>query len=375
MLNNLEPSYKIKFNFITIILLTVNVLNVYSKNILYGYNNFSLDMYEGFVTDKNKMHLNIIDQYAKGINLSVSKKVTGNRDWHKYYNYPEVGFEFIYFNPGNPEVIGNVFSLAKYIDLNLLEPGPFDFDYRMSLGVAYSTKVFDPKTNYTNTFFSKHINFFFKFDLNTEIVIYKPYNIYLTGGVSLLHVSNGETKLPNDGISAMTYFIGLTKKGEAKTSDQKNNVKGKIKKIRISVSPLVGFKEDWRYGSDKFLELSISSDLAFQLNKKQLLGFGMDVFYDESKKYYSNQNEDPVSTNKESLSGGISLQHQLCLYPLNIVLKTGINLINNELVNFKSYNLVGIKYFIIPSVYLSLYHKSHGPFYGDNIFWGAGYEF
>jgi len=90
---------------------------------------------------------------------------------------------------------------------------------------------------------------------------------------------------------------------------------------------------------------------------------------------YSNHNTEPVSTNKESVSGGLHLSHHLNLSPVFLVFKTGLNLINRKMVKSSSYHLAGIKYSIMPNLYVCMYHKSHGAFYGDNIQWGIGFEF
>jgi hypothetical protein len=290
--------------------------------------------------------------------------------------FPEMGFDFYCINLGNPKQLGYLYLLGRYIDFNMFQKGIFDVDFRSSLGASYVNKTFHPTENYRNVFFSKHVNFYFGFNLNTEVLVWPQKNVYLHAGAALLHASNGETKMPNGGISAMSYTLGFSMKtGQKPQGISRPENDEKLKKIKISLSPSFGVKEDWRWGSDKFIQFAMASDFLYRLNRKQWLGLGASIFYDESLMSYSNHNIEPVRTRKEATSGGFHFAHHFDLSPLFLVLNVGIVTWEHSGRVFWAYKQIGVKYNFLPKFFATLYHKSIGAFYGENILWGVGYEF
>ena len=361
------------YRLILILFLMFISWEVFSQSFL-NLTNYTCYYKRGIVSDNQKINNSIINGYNNGFCFSLSRFPKGNKPWHSIYNYPETGFDFQYVSIGNSKEIGDLFAFSHYIDFNLFNKHKIDLDFKMGLGMAIVTRTFDPSDNQKNIFFSKPVNFYFQFALSAEYPIWEKHQLFLSSGIQLEHASNGETKLPNSGISASNVYIGISKKSQVRSNEDYHPDMIKIKKFRISLLPTMGRKEYWQYGSEKYLELSLSSDILYAINRKQYLGIGFDVFYDETRKVYSNHNLEPVKTNSEALSGGVHLTHQFNLYPLFIVYKKGINLINKENLNSTTYNLLGLKYNVSPHFYFIMYHKSHGFFYGDNIQWGMGFE-
>jgi len=345
-----------------------------SQNFNYKLKNISVNYHRGFISDQNKRNKNVFDYYINGLEIVLSKIPDGSRAWHHVFNYPETGFSLSYFDLGNQNYLGRFFSVSRFVDFNLYETERFDLDFRSSLGISIVTKYFHPSENYKNTFFSKPLNFFFAFNMSSDYKIFKEKDLYLTSGLTLMHASNGTTKLPNNGISSFNLFLGFSKKDLTKPEFNAENREIKSKKIKIDILPTIGLKEHWLWGGDKYLALSLSTDILYTLNKKQLLGLGIGVFYDETLKQYSNHNVEPVEMDVEATAGSIQLTHHLNLYPFFIVFKKGFLLVNSENFPYKGYNLLGLRYFIIPKMYISMYHKSHKLFIGDNMQWGLGFE-
>ena len=329
---------------------------------------------QGYVPDASKIYTSVLNNYTNGVTVGLSNYTKGKKEWNKFYGYPEVGFLFHYEDLKNHEKLGSLFASARFINFNLFNFYELDANLRTFFGLAYASKIFDPVENYKNPFFSKHINFFFGVDLNIEYPVSKHNNLYAFTGFSLFHVSNGESRIPNKGMNNVNFNIGLSYRSIGKPEPD-TKVKIRNRKIYFTVLPTIGIKEDWRYGSDKFTQLSISSEFLYQTGFKSIIGIGIDYFYDETLKSYSNHNLEPVKNNTDATYGGMCLTYQLNLYPLILVFKSGPQIINAKDSFGTLYNLYGFKYFFTPRLFALMFHRSHGPLYGDNIEFGIGYSF
>lgn len=358
--------------FISVVILFCFTQILYSQGVFKGYKNYSLNYYKGYVSDANKVNGDLVNDYIKGFSFDLSRVPIGDKLWHEVFNFPETGYHFLWLDIGDKQKLGSLCALAKYVDFNIITNSRFDVDIRSSLGAAYANKIFDPVNNHENIIFSRHLNFFFEFNISAEYKIIKDKDFFLNGGISIMHASNGETRMPNGGLSATNYFIGLSKKNIAQKTESKID-NAKFDRFHFTLGSSIGRKEDWRWGSDKFLELSVSADFLYSLNKKQQIGIGLDMFYDESLMSYSNHNLEPVDTKSEAVSGGIHITHEFNLHPLYIIYKTGYHVLSD--VEKSNFNLIGFRYVVYENLYMHMYHKSHGFFYGDNMQWGVGFEF
>lgn len=347
-----------------------------AQNTFFNQYNFSTSFVQGYISDNNNYYDPIVNDYLKGINISVSKYAKGNRRWHTYYNQPEIGTNLNIVDLSNPDKLGYLFTLNRYIDFNIFNINRFDLDFRSGLGGSFVTKKFHPTQNYQNTLFSKNLNFYFDFWLTSEYQLKPSSDLYLHAGLALLHASNGETSVPNGGVSAFTYLIGISYKPTEKPKSQPiDELNGYKKKFRFLISPSFGLKEDWRWGSQKYIQAGFAADVLYAINKKQLVGIGFNAFYDEAKKYYSNHNTEPVTTDKDASNYGFHLTHQFNLYPLFLVLNLGVVSVGYDGAEYFSYKQMGIRYNFLPHVYATMYHKSRKSFYGENILWGIGFDF
>jgi hypothetical protein len=334
----------------------------------------SLDYSYGRLADNGRMFKSLITHPSQGLSLSLFSSPRKNNAWYRPNNQELDGTAFYFINLANNPSIGHLFGISRFMEFHLIGTQQFGLSIRSEMGGAYVSGTFDPTENYKNILISKHFNFLYGFALQAS---YQPVSLNGLGlktGISLLHVSNGETKIPNHGLNNMSYTAGIFYRpanSEVNSILKENPLE---KRWDLSVYPTIGWKEYWRYGGPKYLALSLSSELLYSINEKFMFGAGLDLFYDETLMVYSNHNEHPVSSAGEAIDGEIHLTALVNIARVQLLLRVGTPLYSGNGRYGKTHNTFGLKYNISDRFFLVMYHKSHGLFYGDNVQWGFGYS-
>lgn len=338
------------------------------------FSKISVDYSYGRLMNQGGLFTSLVGQPSNGLALSLYQAPRKNNIWYYSKSQALDGTSFYLINLANNPQLGSALALTRFVEFHLLKTEHVGVTFRNEIGAAWVSEIFHPTENYKNVLISKHLNFLYGFALQAS---YQPRvfnNIGLKTGISLLHISNGETKIPNYGINRLSYTAGIYYRPAAAPADKSIEKKGVENLWDLSVYPTIGWKEYWRYGGPKYLELSLSSELLYAINKKFMLGAGLDLFYDKTLMVYSNHNVQPVSSAGEAIDGELHLTALLNIARLQLLLRTGTAFYSGSGRYGKFHNTFGIKYHVSDRFFLVLYHKSHGLFYGDNVQWGFGYS-
>ena len=238
----------------------------------------------GYIMQHRNSMGHLIKGHITGVELNYALPTKGDKLWHYENNFPESGVALHVYFLANPDQLGRIYALAPYYDVGLKARNtPSRLYMRVSTGIAYADKKFDPATNYKNNVISTTINAFVNFKWYYKFELSKKLRI--DAGLNFSHASNGRFKTPNLGMNVLTLNAGLTYKmgqSEPKTIDKiDSSSKAKSRHELYGVAAL-GINEVGPPGGSKYF--SQSYILGYYYNKRNThkFGLGMDVFFCQS---------------------------------------------------------------------------------------------
>jgi hypothetical protein len=172
----------------------------------------------GFIMPHHQEIRSLIQKHITEYNLHVGWQTTGNKQWQREWNYPEVGTGFYYANLGNPDVLGDAKAAYLYYNMPFFRTQMFTMNFYLALGTAYLSNPFDFQENYTNIAIGSHYNIFANTNFEAQI---RTKNFVFYTDFGLTHYSNGGSKMPNLGLNIFAASLGL----KFKTIDVSKNRK------------------------------------------------------------------------------------------------------------------------------------------------------
>jgi hypothetical protein len=306
-------------------------------------------------------HTDILGYYITGhvpnININVGKKLKGNKQWHKLYNYPEIGFGY-YFAMLNNKYLGNVHAVYSYINIPLtskekkLSPN-LDF----SIGLSYFPKPFDIIDNYQNRIIGTHFNVYFKLGLGLEYKISDKLTVNSIFGVN--HYSNAKVKTPNLGINVLNFNLGLRYNFKNHKIINKEFEVENYKKNEIIVVYSAGMKATPKPLNRRYYASAFVIDYYRHTSQKSKLGGGLDLFYDGSQEYYY---QDDSITNRNWYDKnllGTHLSYGLIVNKVTFTFQVGYYLYDRLNINGNIYSRLGFRTYLTDKLLLNLTLKTH----------------
>jgi hypothetical protein len=236
----------------------------------------------GFILQHRNNMGHLVTGHIAGGEIDYVTPTKGDKAWHYENNFPETGIAFSYYYLGNPEQLGNLYAIAPFYDIPLKEKKTASrLHLRLSTGLAYSDKKFDPIKNHKNNVisvsFNAFVNFkwFYQFDINERTRI--------ETGLNFAHASNGKYKAPNLGINILTLNAGLTYKFKSKKEpvpiiciDSSSCAKSKHEIYALAA---VGFNEVEPPGGPKFIAQTYTLGYYYNLRNTHKFGGALDFYY------------------------------------------------------------------------------------------------
>lgn len=197
---------------------------------------------------------NLLTGHAWGLEGNLYWNACGNAQWHHYYNLPQRGIDVHFTDLGNPEQLGQQYSISPYIRLQLNSTSrKLNQFLKLGMGVGYTTKTWDLETNVKGLVIGSSFNaaIHIQYVLEGEINEKMRWNT----GLRIMHFSNGSFQLPNLGTNNLTLFAGLQmgkptpklKMEDYNWEEGNEMILGKYQ----AVSYEVGFRENFPPGGPK----------------------------------------------------------------------------------------------------------------------------
>lgn len=372
-------------------------------------NNYSIHLEGTYGTIlKHTKHLNnLVKGPVVGGELSVELQTMGEKDWHQYLGFPDIGLGAVVLNLGNDKMLGNLFALYPYLNFKLLRTNFIHVNLKAGAGASFLTKTFDNTAtnpmdlNTGNAAIGSKLNVYFAGGLNFTIPI--DYGFALVADMQWNHASNGSFYQPNSGINMLNASVGI-----AYAPYYKHSYTPRLRtRPRLSQYPAIEliaaggvrelyYKDDKQYPTGSFI-VAVYKPLgnAFRL------GLGVESFYDgvyngktEFKRTYLN--EDKLAN---KIRVGLALRPELVFGRFSAGIHFGMY-VYNPLKNLEPYNDASVAQLDKPLFYKYNVEEEDGWFYTraalqysmtDNLFlslglkthlhkaefieWGIGYRF
>lgn len=168
---------------------------------------FGTQVHYGFIIPHSTAIEDVADSNPYGIELSLNKLDLSYEGWSVYNRYSVSGIQLGYFNFQFPDTLGSTFLLTGFTEPIFISGNRSRFSVKMSIGMAYLTKVYDPVENPLNKFFSTRISFPLSVALRYKYRVSQ--SAFLNIAACYNHISNGNIKEPNYGMNYPTLSLGF----------------------------------------------------------------------------------------------------------------------------------------------------------------------
>ena len=324
----------------------------------------------GFIIPHSSSLRPIITNDTKFINVEASKQLNGTQDWHKLYNFPTLGFNYLYADFGN-DTLGKAHTLSSFLQFNIFRNKQIDLNYRISCGIAYMTERYHYVFNPLNTAISSKFNYHFNAAFNANFTIYK--NLILKTSVNFSHFSNGALKKPNYGLNLVHIGAGLLY--DIETKNRKSISEKSILKHQdnISVYAFWSTREAYNLTDTNFVVKTLSVDFNKNISQKSTFGIGFDVFHDKSMKTIYRREEQDFEPEKY-FNSGIHFLYEFHFNRLTMILQPAVYLLPWKKVDGFIYSRIGLRYNVTKSILINISLRNHLQT-AYCIEWGIGYKF
>lgn len=338
------------------------------------------NVYFGFIANHH-VGMEIYNSHFPSVEISLIKATYGKKFWEQLYGYPWIGLTYWYSNLGTSPYLGSVHALFPHINFELYSTRKVNYGLRIGAGVGYLTKTFDRINNYKHLAIGTHLNFAGNIMLDIR---YKANpRLYLTGGISLTHFSNGSFKLPNYGINIPAIHAGaayqLNKPNryiERRLYDPTKPFEFDMHHVfEIDFIGIVGYKNLDAIFGKKFLVYSLYGNIRKQISYKSRLGVGWDISYDDSDYKMLEKKQISVDNKFSLIKTGVSASYGLAMGRLSFDFNYGFYIYFNDVdkADGAFYHKIGLKYDITEKLFANVLLKTHWG-KADYIGWGIGYR-
>lgn len=333
--------------------------------------------YYGSIVEHNKDVAHLITGHPEGFILSYNKRSFGKKTWQALYNYPDIGFSFVYQNPKEP-ALGETFGLYAHYSFYFVKRL---FRFKIGQGIAYATKPYNLETNFKNIAYGSRLlsTTFAQFDF-IRPNIYKGLGLHF--GVAVVHYSNANVRAPNTSTNTLGIHFGLnydwnyTQQPEYQNQEITNTYSepwhfNGVLRFGLNESDYVGL------GQHPFLIISAYADK--RLNRRSSIVGGVDFFLSRFLKEEIEYRaiafpQDGIRGDEDWTRFGAFVGHELHFGKLAVVTQLGYYLYYPYDFEGRFYQRVGLKHKISDKFFGTLTLKAHGA-KAEAIEFGLGYRF
>ncbi len=322
-----------------------------------------LSQFYGSVLLHNSDISHLINAHPAGFILGYNRKTYGSKPWQRLYNYPDLGYSFIYQNMNNG-TLGANYGLFAHFNFYFLKR---NLQFRIGQGISYNTNPYDRITNFRNNAYGSH------FLSSTFLMLnYHKENIFkglgFKAGISIIHYSNANFKAPNTSTNTFALNAGLVydldggKSVEYLPTAKPEKV---VEPIRYNLVFRTGLNESDVVNSGQYGFVVLSAYADKRVGRRSALQLGADVFFSnflkELIRYQSiSFPENGVSADDDYKRVGLFVGHELFINKLSIGTQLGYYVYYPFDFEGKMYNRVSLKRYFGKKVFVAVSLKSHG---------------
>lgn len=332
----------------------------------------------GFLT-AHHLEMESFNSHFPSLEFSLSRSTYGKNQWEVMYHYPVTGLTYWSAWLGEPDIMGKAHALMPYISFPLTKSDKAEFDFRLSAGIGYLTKRFDRLENYKYIAIGSHLNAAINLMFEYR---WKPVNhLQLSGGIQLMHFSNGSVKTPNFGLNIPSVSLGAAFRLNKENPYIKRSIRPHLemfefdghKYIEVRVSSGFGIKDISEVSDERYKVLTGSVSALKSISYKSKAGIGVDFSYDGSDSHYLGAKGVDYDNDYKLIKPGVSLMYEVVLsrlsFPMGLGFYTG-----GAYFEGNTYFKLGINYIVVRNLFLSVNLKTRYA-KADFVTFGLGYRF
>jgi hypothetical protein len=327
----------------------------------------------GFIIAHHSEMLFLTQGHVSIAEICLSRPSYGKKFWNQLFRFPEPGISICIFDLGNPQYLGNLYSICPYIDFPLNRSLRSKLCFRAGGGLSYLTKPFDRVTNYKDIAIGSHLNGFMNFRLTLKEEISQ--RLRLDFGVGMSHCSNGAFKMPNLGLNMPTVDLGIGYSlYPCPAYHRLDTLPLCDKKPFLAVSLAGALSQINPPGGHDFGAVVVSASLYRRWNHKNMWNAGFEIFYNEAN-YREIVRTDASVTRFRYIQPAAKIGYSLCVGRLSMPLDLGFyfyDKVNGE--PFPMYEKIGLRYQVSKRILIGVSLKTY--FARAEFFeWGITYRF
>jgi Lipid A 3-O-deacylase (PagL). len=341
-------------------ILTTGMLSAQEKNIENNPFEVSFRTHYGFLAyHHNEMRI-LQQRHLSAFEVAITHQPSNNKQWAKWFGYPELGVVFMHFDLGSPTYLGQAYCIMPSFNFTLSGRGSRStFFFRLAPGIGYVTKTFDRVTNYKNIGISTHLNAAINFLGEYRFTISDRLNIKT--GLALTHLSNGSFKKPNAGLNMPTIYMGIGYRFQSSVTIHTvlNADSLNINKRLFTIVGIGGAKQDNPIGSKRYPVWGLSGEITWPSRPFQRFGVGLDFMHDGSNKENLISSGTPVHSDIDVTRIGANIRYEFQVGKASINLGIGPYIYRLDKTGGPLYERLALRYFFSKSIFGQIALKTH----------------
>jgi hypothetical protein len=305
----------------------------------------------------------LITEHPGGLILGYNRKTFGQREWEAEYNYPDLGYSFVYQNMNNA-TLGENYGLYAHYNFYFFRR---NLQFRIGQGIAYTTNPYDKETNFRNNAYGSN------FLSSTYLLLnYHKENIFkglgFKAGLSVIHYSNANFRAPNTSTNTLAFNAGLVYDLdgggilEYLPAAERERV---AEPVRFNFAFRTGLNESDVNNSGQFPFYILSAYADKRLGRKSALQLGGDLFFSNFLKGLIKYQavafpELEVSADDDYRRVGVFVGHELFINRMSVISQLGYYVYYPFDFEGRMYNRIGLKRYFGGKVFGAVTLKSHG---------------
>ncbi len=297
-------------------------------------------------------HINMADNKSDYIRILNIKSIDA------VFSYRNMSHLILNHDQATKGLIGDTYGVLGRLEIGLLKINRTELLFTPGFGFLYATETH--LTNSQNVIIGSHINLATQAGLKIFTPITQTTGIQ--AGVEVFHYSNGATKLPNNGINAFAYTLGIVQKlnqsGPVNESEERTENKhffefganiGSRGAINTNKSLYKeGFYMGYNYKFSPAFSIKLGTDAVYYNTVYNKITNTTQSFLDTFQSH---------ATSYDRWRVGLAVGPDLWLGKLALMTGYGYYLHYDSFFPTKTYWTAGFKYFITP--YLALQAKGY----------------
>lgn len=326
------------------------------------------------------LEMQTFNRHLPSFEINLARSTFGKNHWEALYKYPLTGFSYWNAWLGDKETLGQAHALMPFISFPIIKSEKAELDFRLAAGVSYLTKKFDRIDNYKYIAIGSHINAAINLMFEYR---WKPVeHLQVSGGIQLMHFSNGSIRTPNFGLNVPSASAGLAFRINKENPYIQRSIRPALTMfefdgrqfLEVRVNSSFGIKTIGEVISEQYNVVAGSVSILKSTGYKGRAGLCLDFSYDASDARFVGEKGIDYNNNLQLVKPGVAVMYEVVLSRLSFPLALGFYTGGIYKSEGMSYYKMGIQYLVSRNVFTSITLKTHFA-RADYVAFGVGYRF